>query len=148
MQSAKETALLRGRSGADWEYRCGVDRDAMAREQRRRQVLQALEFERDRESALVEQLHEVVAEREGARIDEAAFAQMDPDDVALVRDALANPAGDDEDEDPLGLESFQEAEADDDPDSGEDEIARLESEIATGRSRQRAYARYLEALGD
>jgi hypothetical protein len=125
-----------------------VDREAMAREQRRRQVLQALEFERDREAALVEQLHEVVAEAEGTRVDEAAFAKMDPDDVELVRDALAGPAGEDEDDDPFAFEAFDEWDAADDSASGEDEIARLEDEIAKGRSRQAAYARYLDALGE
>jgi hypothetical protein len=125
-----------------------VDREAMAREQRRRQVRQALEFERDREAALVEQLHEVVAEAEGAGVDEAAFAKMDPDDVELVRDALAAAVGDDEDEDPFGFEVFEEGDADDDSGGDEDEIARLEDEIAKGRARQRAYARYLDALGE
>jgi hypothetical protein len=124
-----------------------VDREAMAREQRRRQVLQALEFERERESALVEQLHEVVAEAEGARVDEAAFATMDVDDVALVREALAAAAEDDEGL--FELEASDEEDADDDdPAFDEEEIARLEQEIELGRSRQRAYARYLEALGD
>lgn len=127
------------------EYRWEVDREAMAREQRRRQVLQALEFERDREAALVEQLHEVVTETEGARVDEAAFAKMDPDDVALVREALAAAVGGAEDEDPFAFEPFDEA---DDDSSSEEEIARLEDEIAKGRSRQRAYARYLDALGE
>jgi len=125
-----------------------VDREAMAREQRRRQVRQALEFERDREAALVEQLHEVVAEAEGAGVDEAAFAKMDPDDVELVRDALAAAVGDDEDEDPFAFEVFEEGDADDDSGGDEDEIARLEDEIAKGRARQRAYARYLDALGE
>jgi hypothetical protein len=125
-----------------------VDREAMAREQRRRQVRQALEFERDREAALVEQLHEVVAEAEGAGVDEAAFAKMDPDDVGLVRDALAAAVGYDEDEDPFAFEVFEEGDADDDSGGDEDEIARLEDEIAKGRARQRAYARYLDALGE
>lgn len=130
------------------EYRWDVDREAMAREQRRRQARQALEFERDREAALVEQLHEVVTETEGARVDEAAFATMDPEDVALVRDALVGTTGDDGDEDPFGLEAFDVPDADDDSASDEEEIARLESEIEKGRSRQRAFARYLDALGD
>lgn len=127
------------------QYRWSVDRQAMAREQRRRQVLQALEFERDREAALVDQLHEVVAETEGSLVDEAAFAKMNPEDVALVRDALATAAVDDEDDDPFAFETFDEA--DDDDSSSEEEIARLEDEIARGRSRQRAYERYLDALG-
>jgi hypothetical protein len=129
------------------EYRWAVDREAMAREQRRKQVLQALEFERNREAALVEQLHEVVAEAEGARVDEAAFAQMDPDDVELVRDVLAGGVGDDEDENPFAFEALDEPDAADDSADDEEEIARLEHEIAKGRSRQRAYARYLDVLG-
>jgi hypothetical protein len=118
-----------------------VDREAMAREQRRRQVLQALEFERDREGALVEQLYEVAAEADGARVDEAAFARMEPDEVALVRDLLDAYAPPDEDEEPAADD--EEA---DETDPLAEELDRLEGELASCRARQAAYARYLDAL--
>lgn len=110
-------------------------------------MLQALEFERDRETALVEQLQEVAAEAEGTSVDEAAFAKMEPEDVALVRDALVDALGGYEDEDSFELEASDEQDEDGESGSVEEEIGRLESEIATCRSRQRAYTRYLEALG-
>lgn len=138
MQSAMQAA-------ARGEYRWLVDREAIAREQRRRQVLQALEFERDREAALVDQLHEIVAEAEGAHVDEAAFAKMDPDEVQLVRDVLGAPADVAEDDEVF---AFDDWDAGDDTESDEDEVARLEQEIEQGRSRQRAYTRYLDALGE
>ena len=123
-----------------------MDREAIARRLRRRQIQEALDEEQGREAALVEQLEELVVEEEGARVDEEAFARMEPGDVELVRDvlAIALPFDDEEDEaDPLA----------DDPEELdgrglEDEIDRLREEIAGSQSKQRAYARYLDALGD
>jgi hypothetical protein len=127
-----------------------VDRDAIARTERRRQAREALVFERERVSALQEQIHLLVVELDGRRIDEEAFAQMRPDDVALAQ-ALLDPQeeaveesgedgwlGDDppETEEP-GFDPRQEA---------EEEIARLESEIEDGRRRQEALEAYIAAL--
>ena len=121
-----------------------MDRDAIARGERRRRIEEALDEERGREEALVERVQEVVAEGEGNRIDEQAFARMDPDDVALVREVLEEPSVFDEGEqhaDFLALERDEE-----DQTEAEEEIARLQAEIAASRRRRLAYERYLEAL--
>jgi transcriptional/translational regulatory protein YebC/TACO1 len=121
-----------------------VDREAIVRGERRRRIEEALDEERGREEALVERLAEVVTEEEGTRIDEQAFARMDPEDVALVREALEEPSAFDvgeEDADFLALESDE-----DDQTEAEEEIARLQAEIAASRRRRLAYERYLEAL--
>lgn len=118
-----------------------MDRDAIARNQRRRQIEEARAEEHGRELALAERLEELVTEREGEGVDVEAFARMEPEDVALVREALDVPvvleddAG--ENEDDLGEDVDAETEA---------EIARLQSEIAESQRRQLAYARYLDAL--
>jgi hypothetical protein len=121
-----------------------VDREAIARGERRRRVEEALDEERGREEALVERLEEVVTEGEGTRIDEQAFARMEPEDVALVRELLEEPSLFDESEeetDFLGLEPDEE-----DGNETEEEIARLQAEIAVSQRRRLAYERYLEAL--
>jgi hypothetical protein len=121
-----------------------VDREAIGRGERRRRIEEALDEERGREQALVERLQEVVTEGEGNRIDEQAFARMDPEDVALVRDVLEEPSLFDEGEeyaDFLSLERDEKDEAE-----VEKEIARLQAEIAASQRRRLAYERYLEAL--
>jgi hypothetical protein len=120
-----------------------VDREAVARSRRRRQVEEALEDERGRDEALTDRLEEVVAEELGGRIDEHAFSRMEPEDVTLVREVLDPPSGLDEDEDDPGA-TYE----DDGPDEDdvEEEIARLQAEIADSRRRQLAFRRYLEAL--
>jgi hypothetical protein len=122
-----------------------VDREAIARGERRRRVEEALDEERGREEALVERLEEVVTEGEGTRIDEQAFARMDPEDVALVRELLEEPSLFDENEeeaaDFLALEPDVEEGS-----AAEEEIARLQAEIAASQRRRLAYERYLEAL--
>jgi hypothetical protein len=119
-----------------------VDRQAIARAERRRQALEALEFERARAAALRERLETVVVELEGPALDEAAFAQMTPADVEVVRPVLQ--AVDDEPEDPESEpEDGREAEIA----LQEAEIARLDEEIASSGRRQQAFERYLDALG-
>ena len=126
-----------------------MDRDAIVRGRRRDQALEALEFERERERALAHQIGAILVEAEGARVDQEAFGRMEEVDVALVRELLDEPEW-----------TFEAdgAELEDDPDAGlpgdegeqgvdEDEIGRLESEIARCRDRQRALERYMEALG-
>jgi hypothetical protein len=127
-----------------------MDRDALARGARRRQAREALEFEREREAMLIEQLEDRLAEVEGPRLDEAAFAGMDPADAQLVREALFGPPAEE-----LTDEDFGEYLADvDDPDDEEDpaeaeaEVTRLEEQLAACRRRQRALESYLVALGD
>jgi hypothetical protein len=120
-----------------------VDRETIARAERRRQALEALEFERARAAALRERLETVVVELEGPALDEAAFAQMAPADVEVVRPALqsvdpkpADPESESEDGDPREAEIAR----------LEEEIARLDGEIASSSRRQQAFERYLEAL--
>jgi hypothetical protein len=128
-----------------------VDRDAIARGERRRQALEALEFERARADALRERLEAVVAELDGAAIDETAFARMTPDDVAVVRAALQPDMPEPE----AYLDETDEAgEMEDAADAGaehaawlESEIERLEGELAASARRQQAFERYLDALG-
>jgi hypothetical protein len=124
-----------------------VDGEAIARAVRRRQVLEALEFERSREKALTEQLGEVVAEVEGPRVDESAFARMAPDEVALVRRSLESlQPVEDRDEEGFGLGDALARLEEEDSSADEEEIPRLERELVTCRSRQSALERYLEAL--
>jgi hypothetical protein len=122
-----------------------MDRDAIARGQRRRQAEEALEVERDRTAMLEGQIEEFVAELIGSRIDDEAFATMPPGDVETVR-ALLDPQPEYEldDEWPAGEDETAEHEtAADDPAA---ELSRLESEIAISRQRQQALERYIEAL--
>jgi hypothetical protein len=128
MQSARQSGLLRIVSR--------VDRDAIARNQRRRQVAEALDDERGREAALAERLEDVVAESDGPRIDEQVFERLGPEDAALVGEVLdaTSPFDEDEEED------------EPDEDAADAEIERLKDEIAESRRRQLAYERYLDAL--
>jgi hypothetical protein len=133
-----------------------VDRDAIARAQRRRQAEDALEVERDRMAMLEAQIEEFVAELIGTRIDEEAFATMPPKDVETVR-AVLDPRpeyeldeewfAEEDEEEVVQVEDGPVDEPHDLEAEVEAEIARLESEIAVSRQRQQALERYLEALG-
>jgi hypothetical protein len=133
-----------------------VDRDAIARAQRRRQAEDALEVERDRMAMLEAQIEEFVTELIGTRIDEEAFATMPPEDVETVR-AVLDPRPEyeldeewfaEEDEEEVVQVEDEPVDEPHDPEAEvEAEIARLESEIAVSRQRQQALERYLEALG-
>jgi hypothetical protein len=123
-----------------------VDRDAMARNQRRRQVEEVLDDERGREAALAEQLENVAAETEGPRIDDRIFERLAAEDVTLLREALqTNALVDDEEDESADYVLDVEAEG---SDTGEadSEIARLQDAIADSQRRQLAYGRYLDAL--
>ena len=121
-----------------------MDREGIARSRRRQQVEEALEEERGREEALTNQLEAVVADEDGGPIDERAFASMDPEDVAVVRELLEPPSVFDEDEDDLdGVAPDDDARGEN---PMEEEIGRLQAEIADSHRRQLAYRRYLEAL--
>ena len=129
------------------DYGVSVDRNAVARNQRRRQIEEARAEEQSREQALAERLDEVVTEREGARVDAEAFVRMEPEDVALVREVLDAPVFVDEEDDTVEPAADEGAEADQEADAeAESEIARLQSEIAESRRRQLAYQRYVDAL--
>lgn len=132
-----------------------MDRDAIARAQRRRQALEALEFERNRTTGLSEQIEEIVAEAEGPRIDEEAFATMTPEDAAALRTVLqldGEPLSEDEplpEDDWLGpTEESPETDPDEPEDDAEEEIARLQAEVAESRRLQELLERYIEALGN
>lgn len=121
-----------------------MDREAIARAERRRQALEALEFERARAAALRERLEAIVAEVDGPALDESIFAKLAPEDVDVVRPALQSD--DPELLEPLDLEL-------EDPRAEhtawlEEEIVRLQEEIASSDERQQAFERYLEALGE
>jgi hypothetical protein len=122
-----------------------VDLREIARAQRRRQAQDALEFERDREAALIGALEQTAAELEGAGIDEEAFAQMTAEDVEIVRGVVSESAdldlSDELDSDWMSLESDDDIRAE-----RTDEIARLQEEVAESRRRQAAFVRYLEVL--
>jgi hypothetical protein len=120
------------------DYLGGVDRDSIARSERRRQALEALEFERSREAALRERVEAIVVELDGAAVDAAAFERMRPEDVDVVRAALQA------EEPPPGDEA--EGEAEEKAAWLEEELTRLGDEIAGCGRRQQAFERYLDAL--
>jgi hypothetical protein len=136
-----------------------VDRVAIAREERRRQVTEELEFERDRAVELREEINRLSLELEGPGIDEQVFAKMSAEDVELVR-ALAQEGPlaerDDVDQDWIDFGDDETPEEDVPVDDGqlaaelrseqEAEIVRLQEEIAASERRQRALEAYLEAL--
>jgi hypothetical protein len=120
-----------------------MDRGQIAREVRLRQAKETLEFEREREKTIQEQIELVIVEIEGPRIDSAAFERMSAEDVELVREELAVSSDDDgpgffERDDVIML---------DDVDPHSEELARLNDELEDCRRRQRAFEAYLAALG-
>jgi hypothetical protein len=130
-----------------------VDRDAVARAGRRAQAEEALADERERELVLRQQVTEVVLEEDGPRVDAAALAGLDADDVRRVRAALGqlepDPDEADEalvaDEDPFADELY--VELDDRPDDPEeDELGRLGREIDESQRIQRALETFIAAL--
>jgi hypothetical protein len=130
-----------------------MDRDAIARG-RRRQAEEALEVERDRIAMLEAEVEDLITQLNGARIDEAAFAAMQPEDVETVR-SIFEPASDFEVDEEWAADEGDEApeepafeEDEEDPTAEiEGEISRLEAEIADSRQRRQALERYLDALG-
>jgi hypothetical protein len=133
-----------------------VDREAIARAQRRRQATEALEFERDRAAMLKEQIDVLIVELDGSHVDEQVFAKLAPEHAELARSLIApaeEPADEaDEDEWPiLGDEAPEGEEPEPEPDpreEAEEEIARLQEEIAESRRRQEALEAYIAALDD
>jgi hypothetical protein len=128
-----------------------VDRDALARAARRAQAVEALEFERERETELRRQVAEVVLEQEGDRLDAAALAGLDEEDVRRVRTALGDVEPEElEDEDPFADDVFVELDFAGEPDDEEpvDEVARLEREIEESLRPQAAHERFISALGE
>lgn len=123
-----------------------MDTDAIVRARRRQQALDALEFERDRETALLEQIDEVLTELDGPRIDAEAFARMEPDDVELVRETL-DPSSVTPEEEWLELEGESPAEsARLRGEEQEAERLRLVELVAECRRCQKALESYIQAL--
>jgi len=124
-----------------------VDREAVARAGRRAQAEESLAFEREREAALRDQIAALVLEEEGARVDAAAFAELAPEEVELVRSALGERADDgEEDEDDLFGDEPYVTFDDDDDEPPVDEVARLGAEIEDSQRVQAALERYIAAL--
>jgi hypothetical protein len=124
-----------------------VDRDAIAREVRRRQAQEALDFEREREQTLEEQIELVIGEAEGSRIDAAAYERMSPEDVAIVKAELTPPEFDPDDagsfferDDVFNFDDVEEV------DPHAEELARLTVELEDCRRRQQAFTAYIAAL--
>ncbi|HEX2302324.1 MAG TPA: hypothetical protein VHH57_01765 [Gaiella sp.] len=123
-----------------------MDRDAVARAGRRAQAEEALADEREREAALRQQVAEVVLEQEGCRVDAEAFAGLDADEVRRVRTALGQLDDETEDDDAWLAELSIELDDEAEPDEPEQELSRLEDEIAESQRTQHALERYLAAL--
>jgi hypothetical protein len=133
------------------------DRDVQVRAARRRQALDALRFEQEREAMLVEQLEDVLAEAEGAVLDAVLFAQMSADDARRVQAALDGALNGalwqegeeslEPDADGFGLTfDFDDDGADPDAtaaDEFEAEVARLREVIESSRLVQAALQQYL-----
>ena len=127
-------------------YLVAVETDGIVRARRRQQALDALEFERDREAALLAQIDEVLTELDGPRIDAAAFARMEADDVELVRETL-DPDHVTSEEEPLELEGESAAEsARLRREEQEAERLRLGELVAECRRCQKALESYIQAL--
>jgi hypothetical protein len=137
-----------------------VDRVAIAREERRRQVTEDLEAERDRAGQLRDEIHRLALELEGPAIDEEVLAKLPAEDVEWIREAVQGGAVVDRvgiDEDWLEFGDEETPEEDDPVDDEqlaaelradqEAEIVRLQEEIAVSERRQQALEAYLEALG-
>jgi hypothetical protein len=134
---------------APFDYLCAVDRDAIARGVRRRQAQETLDFEREREQTLIEQVELAIGEAESSHVDAAAYERMSPEDVQIVKAEFDPPTYDaDEDagfferDDLFDLDEVEEV------DPHAEELARLNGELEECRRRQQAFSAYIDALGD
>lgn len=109
---------------------------------------ETLDFEREREQTLKEQVEIVVTEVEGKNVDEAVFARMSPEDVEIVSAELTPPSIDVEEDPAFFFERDDLINLDDEPDIDPhaEELARLNAELEDCRRRQRAFEAYLAAL--
>ena len=125
-----------------------MDREAIARKVRRRQAQESLDFERDREKTIQEQIEYVIAEADGRAVDEAAYAKMAPEDAAIVRkDLNPLPYEPDATEYVERDDLFEDISFDDPVDPHAEELARLSDELEDCRRRQQAFESYIAALG-
>jgi len=124
-----------------------MDRERIAREVRRRQAEETLEFEREHEQTLQEQVELVIADAEGPKLDAAVFERMSPEDAEIVRADFAPPSVHDDSPGIGYLERDDVIFFDDEVDQHDEELARLNQELDECRRRQRAFQAYLDALG-
>ncbi|MFN8187617.1 MAG: hypothetical protein U0R69_11150 [Gaiellales bacterium] len=104
----------------------------LARARRRQEALDSLEFEQQREQALLGRLEPIIRDAEAWRADELALAQVDPDDAATLT-AIGFVQGRPSDESLGRIEA---------------QITQLEEQVADSRRRQRAFEAYAKALED
>jgi len=112
-------------------------------------VQETLDFEREREQTLKEQVEIVITEADGKSVDEAAFARMSPEDVEIVNAEL-NPPGIEAEDDPsffFERDDLINLDDEENVDPHAEELARLNGELEDCRRRQRAFEAYLDALG-
>jgi hypothetical protein len=109
-----------------------IDRDEIVRARRRREALETLELERQRDAAISARLESSLRDLEAWRADELAFGRIDSGEADLLRQ--------------IGFAAQQP------PEDGrvrlESRVAELEAELAESRRRQRALERFAEALGE
>jgi hypothetical protein len=105
-------------------------RQEIARAKRRDEALATLELEAEREDAMRTRLEQAVRDLEAWRVDEAAFARMDPEDVELIR-GLGFAAQEPSHEAVTRLEA---------------RVAELEADLAETRRRQQTLRRFIEAI--
>lgn len=109
-----------------------LDRGAVARARRRQEAVDSLEFERQRESALLQRLEPIVRDAEAWRVDESALARMPEEERDKLRQiGFCQPQPPED-----ALARF------------EAKIAELQAQIEDSRSRQRAFEAYARALDD
>lgn len=109
-----------------------MNEDETVRARRRREALDMLAFERQREEALLPQLESALRDARAWRVDASVIAGMEAADVDELRAAgflLQAPAGDSN----TRLE---------------ERVAKLKADLDESRRRQAAYERFAAALGE
>ena len=106
-------------------------REEIARQRRRQEALDSLEYEQEREAMLRQRLEPLIRDADAWQADDAAVAGMSADDVETLRR--------------IGF--VQQRPPEDAAGRFEAQIAELEAMIEDSQRRQRAFAAYAEALG-
>ena len=107
-----------------------ASREEIARQRRRQEALDSLEYEQEREAMLRQRLEPLIRDADAWRADEIAVAGMGADDVETLRR--------------IGF--VQQPPPEDAAGRFETQIAELEAMIEDSQRRQRAFAAYAEAL--
>jgi hypothetical protein len=108
-----------------------LPREDIARQRRRQEALDSLEYEQEREAMLRQRLEPLIRDADAWQADETAVAGMSADDVETLRR--------------IGF--VQQRPPEDAAGRFEAQIAELEAMIEDSQRRQRAFAAYAEALG-